>query len=135
MKTILIDVPEAGTSVHFVLKKGAGSGQVAVVVTDDVEIRDHNSQQTNSTDAKPVLPTNRGKATSNKSGSFDLELIFKRLLKLKPTKRASAINSIKAMFQFDAPITDQTAEKILESLRKNGGLSIDSHGRIQFRNR
>jgi len=37
------------------------------------------------------------------------------------------------MFQFDAPITDEAANKILNDLRKRGALTIDAHDKIQFR--
>ena len=37
------------------------------------------------------------------------------------------------MFQFDAPISDGTANKILEDLRSRGSLKIDANDKIQFR--
>jgi len=71
---------------------------------------------------------------SDKTPAHDLDAILKRLRKLKPTKRATAVNCVKAMFQFNAPIDDQQANKILESLRKRGNLTIDANDKLQILN-
>ena len=38
------------------------------------------------------------------------------------------------MFQFDAPINDDEANKILEALRRRGNLTIDANNKLQIRN-
>lgn len=134
MKNIIIEVPRTGASVEFILHAGASCGQVVIVTSDEVEIRLKESVPEAATRPKPLPVTNGGKATTPKPKTDDLDTILKRLLKLKPTKRVTAVNSIKAMFQFDAPISDQTANKILEDLRKRGSLTIDAKDKIQFRN-
>ena len=79
-------------------------------------------------------PELKPKATAPKAPARDLDAILKRLTKLKPTKRATAVNSIKAMFQFDAPINDNEANKILEALGRRGNLTIDANDKLQIRN-
>jgi hypothetical protein len=54
--------------------------------------------------------------------------------KLKPNKRAAAVNSTKAMFQLTDPISDNDGSKILEALRKRGSLTINPNDKLQIRN-
>jgi|GEM_PF-5566085 hypothetical protein len=126
MKNIIIEVPRNGASVQLVLRGGASSGQAVIVASDEVEVRL----------AKPVsVPAAQPKpAASGKPPAPDLDTILKRLAKLKTTTRKAAVNSIKAMFQFADPISDDDANKILEDLRKRGSLSIDANDKLQFRN-
>ncbi len=126
MKNIIIEVPKNGASVQLVLRAGASSGQAVIVASDDVEIR---LAEPAPTPAALPKPGPNGKAPAR-----DLDSILKNLTKLKPTKRAKAINAIKTMFQFDAPIDDNEANKILEALRKRGSLSIDANDKLQIRN-
>lgn len=134
MKNITIEVPRTGTTVKLVLRAGASAGQAVIVASDDVEIL--------LTETSPVAPAlaksppgmNSGKTPAPKLKPDDLDGILKRLRKLNPTKRATAVNSIKAMFQFDAPISDETANKILEDIRRRGDLTIDTNDKIRFRN-
>ena len=134
MKNIIIEVPRAGASVQLVLRPGASSGQAVIVATDDVEVRLTEPAPEPITRPKPIPSAGNGKASTSKPTTDDLDSILKRLVKLKPAKRATAINSIKTMFQFDAPIDDQAANKILEDLRKRGFLTIDASDKVQFRN-
>ena len=134
MKNIIIEVPRTGASVQLVLRAGASSGQAVIVASDDVEIRLAEPAPTPAAQPKSPLNANNGKAAATKAPARDLDAIFKRLTKLKPTKRATAVNSIKAMFQFDAPITDEAANKILEDLRRRGNLTIDANDKLQLRN-
>ena len=80
-------------------------GGLGMALLEDC-VRDHrNGRVINSNLADYLVPVH--------ADVPDLDTIFKRLLKLKPTKRATAANSIKAMFQFGAPISDEAANKIL----------------------
>ena len=124
MKNTLLEVPHTGMTVRLVLRAGAPSGQAVIVASDDVEIR--------STESAPARAIN--KSTTPKAPARDLDFILKRLRKLKPAKRTTAANSIKAMFQFSAPITDEDANEILDDLRKQGSLTIDANGKIKFHN-
>ena len=134
MKNIIIEVPRNGASVQLVLRAGASSGQAVIVASDDVEIRLSEPAPAATPQPKTPAATNNGKTAAPKAPAHDLDAIFKRLTKLKPTKRATAVNSIKAMFQFDAPINDDEANKILEALRRRGNLTIDANDKLQFRN-
>jgi len=130
MKHIIIEVPRTGASVQLVLRAGASSGQAIIVASDDVEIR----LAEPAPHPKPSPTTNAKKATTPKAPAYDLDAILKRLIKLKPSKRSTATNSIKSMFQFDAPISDEVANTILEDLRRRGSLTIDANNKVQFCN-
>jgi len=133
MKNIIIEVPRTGAAVEFILRAGVPSGQVVIVASDDVEIRLKEVVPAAAPRAKSLPTTNNANTPTPKPTSHNLDTILQRLLKLKPTKRVTAVNSIKAMFQFDAPISDGTANKILEDLRSRGSLKIDANDKIQFR--
>lgn len=51
MKTIVIDVASGGTQIELVLKSGVSSGQVVLVLSDEVEIKAPSSVQHGSIDA------------------------------------------------------------------------------------
>lgn len=99
----------------------------------DVEIRVKETSPIEEARVKSLSVAKSQKTTATNPQVANLDLILKRLIKLKPTNRDAAVNSIKAMFQFDAPISKETANKILEDLRKRGSLTIDSNDKIQFR--
>ena len=134
MKNIAIAISPAGASVQLILRAGASSGQAVIVASDDVEIRYTDPAPAAKPTGKSPPSKDNGKAPAPKAPANDLDTIFKRLTKLKPTKRATAVNSIKAMFQFDAPINDDEANKILEALRRRGNLTIDANDKLQIRN-
>lgn len=132
MKTINIAIQPSGKSLRLDLRQGASFGQVIVVASDEVEI--HVADEAAAADHAKARPTQTPlvKSPVPKAPDNDLDAILKRLLKLKPTKRIAAVNSIKAMFQFNAPISDEAAEGILEKLRRRGSLHIDEQGKIGF---
>jgi hypothetical protein len=134
MKNITIEVPRSGTAVKLVLRAGASTGQAIIVASDDVEIL--LMEAAPPVPARPKSPpsTSNGKVPTPKTPSHDLDAILKRLLKLKPTKRAAAVNSIRAMFQFDSPISEETANKFLEEICRRGDLTIDANNKIRFCN-
>ena len=134
MKNIAIAIPPAGASVQLILRAGASSGQVVIVASDDVEIRYTDPAPATTPTAKSPPSKNSGKAPAPKAPAHDLDTILKRLTKLKPTKRAAAVNCIKAMFQLTAPISDDQANKILEGVRSRGNLTIDAKDKLQIRN-
>ncbi len=132
MKNIVVEVPRTGASVELVLRAGASSGQVVIVASDDVEVR--LAEPARAVVARPKSSSDTRKALAAKAPAYDLDVILKRLRKLKPTRRAAAANSIKAMFQFDGAISDETANNILEDLRKRGSVSIDANDKLVLRN-
>lgn len=121
-------------SIQLVLRAGASSGRAVIVASDDVEIRYADPAPAAAATSKSPASKKYSKAPTSKESARDLNVVLKRLLKLRPTKRGAAINSIKAMFQFDAPISDDAANKILEGLRSRGSLTIDADDKLQFRN-
>ena len=68
------------------------------------------------------------------SNSEDItEYVMKRLLKLKPSKRGSLINSIVAMFQFQGGISEHDVERIVSELEKLKYINIDINNKITYR--
>jgi len=132
MKNITIDIPPAGTSIRFVLRAGASPGRAVIVASDEVEVQISEPAPGASSGTKPLPVAKSGKASASKAVSNDLDAILKRLLKLKPTKRVTAANSIKAMFQFNTPVSDEGANRILEDLRRRGSITIDANDKVQF---
>jgi len=128
MKHVSIQIPPNGAAVHLLLRPGATSGQAVIVASDEVEVCIARPSA-----ASPTSPSRQNsKAPAPNAKGHDLDAILKRLIKSKPNKRATAINFIKAMFQFDEQFTDQDANKIFDDLRKRGSLNIDANDKIQF---
>jgi hypothetical protein len=55
----------------------------------------------------------------------NVEYVVERLLKLRPVKKKSLINSIKAMFQFQGGIADSDIEKIISELQKREHIKVE----------
>lgn len=56
-----------------------------------------------------------------------IEYVVERLLKLKPVKKQSLINSIKAMFQFQGGISDSDIDKIISELQKRKHIKVEQN--------
>ncbi|PPD46435.1 MAG: hypothetical protein CTY16_09310 [Methylobacter sp.] len=56
-----------------------------------------------------------------------IEYVVERLLKLKPLKKQSLTNSIKAMFQFQGGIADSDVDKIISELQKRKLIKIEQN--------
>lgn len=56
-----------------------------------------------------------------------IEYVVERLLKLKPVKKQSLINSIKAMFQFQGGISDSDIDKIISELEKGKHIKVEQN--------
>jgi hypothetical protein len=124
MKSFTVEIPRNGRSVHFVLRPGAFSGEVLIVVSDEVEIRDADS----------VSPPKASKvnASSSKLSPNDLDEILKRLKKSEPRSRTKALHFIKAMFNFRTDVGDDKVNEIFERLKKRGDLTIDGKGKLKI---
>ena len=68
----------------------------------------------------------------NTSKSEHVMYVAERLLKLKPAKRSSVLNSISAMFQFQGGITDIDRDEILNELQKQKVIYISETGRVTY---
>lgn len=122
MKAVTIDVPREGASFQLVLREGGSPAQAVVVAADDVEIRYGDTA---------AAPSARAAQRGEKPPS-DLDAISQSLLKLHTKTRAAAVDVIKTMFQFTDPVTTETANRILEQLRKRGDLSITPEGEVSL---
>ena len=128
MKSITIEIVGGGAGVQLILPPGVSYAQAVVVTDDEVDIR-----VAPIVSSPPARPTPASKPTAvTKRTVVDYDLIVKRLRKLNTTNRVGAINSIKAMFQFDSPINEDTAAEILDDLKRRGSLSMDEKGKITF---
>lgn len=80
----------------------------------------------------PHQPKGATKKNSTKQRVVDLDAVLKRSRKLRPTNRIAAEKSIRTMFQFNTSVEGEEKERIIESLCKQGSLTIDDKGKIQF---
>lgn len=61
-----------------------------------------------------------------------VEYVKQRLLKLKPVKNASLLNSISAMFQFQGGISESDVDKIIAEIVRKKIIFIDQNGRVSY---
>ena len=77
--------------------------------------------------AKPEV-VEKAKVKNEPSKDIDtIEYVVERLLKLKPVKKQSLTNSIKAMFQFQGGIADSDIDKIISELQKRKYIKIEQN--------
>lgn len=80
---------------------------------------------------KIALNTTQLKRKKSNEGSLKeadaIEYVVERLLKLKPVKKQSLINSIKAMFQFQGGISDSDIDKIIYELQKHKHIKVEQN--------
>jgi hypothetical protein len=70
--------------------------------------------------------------SANAPGIDVVEYVAERLLKLKPTKKATLLNSVGAMFQFQGGISDADKNHIVSELQKQGLIIIEENGRVSY---
>jgi len=70
--------------------------------------------------------------TVNTSGAEVVQYVAERLLKLKPTKKATLLNSIGAMFQFQGGISDADKDRIVSELQNQRRISIEKNSRVSY---
>lgn len=61
-----------------------------------------------------------------------IKYVLERLLKSRPTKKATLLNFIGAMFQFQGGISDADKEAIVQELQKKKRITIDHNGRVSY---
>jgi hypothetical protein len=122
MKVITILVPVEGVTVHLRAVASTTNPEAVIVVPDGVEASPASKAVTSRSPSQP-FPTE----------VHDASYVIKRLRKLRVKSEAAAINSIKAMFQFNTPVSDTEAKKRLEEARRKGLLKIDGAGKITFK--
>lgn len=61
-----------------------------------------------------------------------IKYVAERLLKLRPAKKKTLLNSIGAMFQFQGGISDTDKEEIASRLQKQKIISITKNGQVSY---
>ena len=61
-----------------------------------------------------------------------VEYVTERLLKLRPAKKKTLLNSIGAMFQFQGGISDADKEEIASELQRQKIISITENGHVSY---
>ena len=70
---------------------------------------------------------------SESSKEFDqIKYVAERILKLKPAKKKTLLNSIGAMFQFQGGISDIDKEEMVFKLEKQKIISITGNGKVSY---
>ena len=78
-------------------------------------------------------PEKRGDAPSARPTDPEMiKYVATRLGKLRPSRRASLLNSIAAMFQFQGSVSEQDREAIVSELQRLKYLSIDAGNRVTY---
>jgi len=129
MKSVTLDVPPDGLLLQLTARRRTASSQTVLVLADDVELRVIAETTTNAAEARIARATRKRSPTSRKD---DLSFILKRLLKLKPSTRAAVENSVKAMFQFESPLSDKELGQIVDRLCEQGSITIDAKGKVRY---
>lgn len=84
--------------------------------------------------APPVPAAENPQSQAAKTASPEnLAFVKKRILKLKPKKKAGLIRSIAAMFQFKGGIPKQEIQTIIKKFQKEKILSIDENNRVAYK--
>lgn len=79
------------------------------------------------TEPKPVVNNAAVKGAAPQNANETVSYVIERLLKLKPAKKGTLVNSIKSMFQFQGGISDSDIEKVIEELQKLKILKIEQN--------
>ena len=82
-----------------------------------------------------VHPDNRKAEMALQPDTELITYVADRLQKLKPTKKATVLNAIGAMFQFRGAISDEDKEKMFQQLVKKGHLKVTATGKVEFPSR
>lgn len=99
--------------------------RLAQLLIQTARQEEENANPQNRTEPKVV---EKAKAKDKPSKDMDtIEYVVERLLKLKPVKKQSLTNSIKAMFQFQGGIADSDIDKIISELQKRKYIKIEQN--------
>uniref|UniRef100_UPI00405637A4 hypothetical protein n=1 Tax=Candidatus Electrothrix sp. TaxID=2170559 RepID=UPI00405637A4 len=61
-----------------------------------------------------------------------IQYVINRLAKLRPSKKKSLLNSIKAMFQFQGGVSEEDQEKIVNDLIRYKFIEVESNNRVTY---
>ena len=86
---------------------------------------EENTNPINRTEPEPI---HKVKSTPDSPKEIiTIEYVIERLQKLRPVKKTSLSNSIKAMYQFQGGISDSDIEKIISELQKLKYIKIEEN--------
>lgn len=71
----------------------------------------------------------------NTVNTDSIQYVIDRIAKLRPAKKKTLLNSIKAMYQFQGGISEEDQEKIINDLVKHKFLKVESDNRIKYLDR
>jgi len=74
----------------------------------------------------------RIEAKSKAASPEVIKYVAERIVKLKPAKKVSLLNSVGAMFQFQGGISDEDKELLVTELQRKRHLSIEKNGRVSY---
>lgn len=84
-------------------------------------------------------PQNRSDLIENKTKTEEpntdinsIQYVIERLDKLRPSKKKTLMNSIRAMYQFQGAISEEDQETIIDKLEKKKFLKIESNNRVTY---
>ena len=83
--------------------------------------------------ATPAPTENPQPQTAKTANPENLAFVKKRILKLKPKKKAGLIRSIAAMFQFKGGIPEQEIQTMIKNLQKEKTLAIDETNQVTYK--
>lgn len=75
------------------------------------------------------------KATTTEELTADInsiQYVIERLDKLRPSKKKTLMNSIRAMYQFQGAISEEDQVTIIDKLEKKKFLKIESNNRVTY---
>ena len=80
------------------------------------------------------IKTGSPKAISNEptKDTNSIQYVMDRLAKLRPSKKKSLLNSIRAMYQFQGAISEEDQEIIIKRLEKTKFLKVESNNRVTY---
>lgn len=61
-----------------------------------------------------------------------IQYVIDRIDKLRPSKKKTLLNSIRAMYQFQGAISEEDQEKIIARLEKKKFLKIESNNKVTY---
>lgn len=63
-----------------------------------------------------------------------IQYVMDRIAKLRPSKKKTLINSIKAMYQFQGGVSEEDQEKIIKDLERRKFLKVEQNNRVTYLN-
>ena len=99
--------------------------RLAQLLIQTARKEEENTNPINRTVPEPVKKVKR--TPDSPKEKITIEYVIERLLKLRPVRKTSLSNSIKAMFQFQGGISDSDIEKIISELQKLKYIKIEEN--------